>query len=102
MQLKNKKGKFAETALDQWYAFVFGDKLYINTDFGIYPLEKKDNDFYFTGKSRTSAKTGEVVAAQLFFGIMGGLMASSGGVGIFEMKIDHLNGGFIHLREVKK
>jgi hypothetical protein len=102
VQLKNSKGKFVETDLDKWYALIFENKLYVSTDFGVYPLEKKEDDFYFTGKSRTTAKTGEVVAAQLFFGILGGLMASSGGVGVFDMKIDHLTGGFIHLREVKR
>lgn len=102
VQMKNKKGKFAEIDLDDWYAFIYKDKLYINTEFGIYPLEKKDNDFYFTGKSRSSAKAGEVVAAQLFFGIMGGLIASAGGVGLFDMKIDHLTGAFIRIKEAKK
>jgi hypothetical protein len=101
VQFKNQKGKFVEMELKPWYAFVFQNRLYINTDFGVYPLEKKGNDFYFTGKARSQAKAGDVAAATFFFGIIGGLMASSGGVGVFEMKIDHLTGGFIHLREVK-
>jgi len=100
VQFKNKKGKYAEMQLDPWYAFVYDNKLYINTHFGVYDLEKRGYDFYFTGKARTSAKAGDVIAAQLFFGILGGLMASTGGVGLFEMKIDHLTGGFIHLKEI--
>jgi hypothetical protein len=103
IQVKNNKGKFVKAETDQWYALVYKGQPYITTGYGVYPLEKRGDDFYFTGKAKTSASTGDVAAATFFFGIIGGLIASSAGSSaVFEMKIDHLSGGFIRIREVKK
>jgi hypothetical protein len=47
-----------------------------------------------------TAKTGDVIAASIFFGIIGGLLASDANA-TFEMKIDHINGGFIRTKEIR-
>jgi hypothetical protein len=96
----NKKGQASDIENQFIYAFVYEGKLFISGEFACYPLEKRGNDFYFTGKAN-DAKSGDVVAATAFFGIIGGLMASSA-TSIFEMKIDHLSGGFIRIKEVNK
>lgn len=82
------------------YAIVYLGIPYISTEFGYYPLKKIESDFYFTGKAKTTANSGDVVAASIFFGLIGGLIASNTNA-IFEMKIDHLSGGFIRLKEIK-
>jgi hypothetical protein len=83
------------------YAVIYNNHLFIATDYGYYPLEKRNNDFFFTGKAKVTANTGDVIAASLFFGIIGGLLAS-GTEATFDMRIDHLNGGFIRLKERKE
>lgn len=96
----DRKGKPRDIENRFIYAFVYEGKPYISGDFTCYPLEKRDNDFYFTGKA-LDAKSSDVAMASAFFGIMGGLMASSA-TSVFEMKIDHLSGGFIRIKEVEK
>jgi hypothetical protein len=102
IQLINKKGKYEEIELNNWYAFVFQNRLCIITDQGVYPVEKKNNDFYFTGKASVPATSGEVITAGIFFGLIGALAASGGTTGIFELKLDHLSGGFIRVRPAKE
>lgn len=82
------------------YAVVCNGQPFIATEFGYYPLKKKKNDLFFTGKANVTASTGDVIAASMFFGIIGGLLASDA-ASTFEMKIDHVSGGFIRLREIK-
>jgi hypothetical protein len=96
----NKDGKAEKVKAKDIYAIVYQGKPYIATDYGYYPLQKLNDDFYFTGKAEVNAKAGDVIAAGFFFGIIGGLIASDAEA-TFEMKIDHINGGFIRLREIK-
>ena len=81
------------------YAIVYNGQAFIATEYGYYPLQKRDDDFFFIGKAKVTANAGDVVAAGVFFGLMGSLMASNADA-TFEMKIDHLNGGFIRLKEM--
>jgi hypothetical protein len=82
------------------YSVIHNGQIFIATKYGYYPAEKSDSDFYFTGRAKVTANTGDVLAASLFFGILGGLIASDANA-TFVMKIDHINGGFIRIREVK-
>ena len=81
------------------YAIVYQGKPFIATDYGYYPLNKINDEFNFTGKAKITANSMDVAAASFFFGIIGGLIASNVNA-TFEMKIDHINGGFIRLREI--
>ena len=83
------------------YAIVYEGIPYISTEFGYYQLYKTNRDFFFIGKAKATANSGDVVTASLFFGLIGGLIASNANA-TFEMRIDHHYGGFIRLREVKK
>jgi hypothetical protein len=65
-------------------------------------LEKRDNDFYFIGKSWVPATSAEVFTSGLFFGLIGALAASGGSTDFFELKLDHLSGGFIPVRPAKQ
>jgi hypothetical protein len=94
-----ENGKQVKVSMKDVYAVVDKGQIFIATEYGYYAVQKKDNDFYFTGKAKVNARSGDVIAASIFFGIIGGLIASDANA-TFEMKIDHLNGGFIRLREV--
>ncbi len=96
-----ESGKMEKIKSKNMYAVVYQGAPFIATEFGYYPLYKRNDDFYFTGRAKTAASTGDVVAASLFFGVIGGLIASGTADATFEMKIDHVNGGFIRLREIK-
>lgn len=96
----DKKGKQQEMDYRLIYGFVHNGRPYVAGEFTCYPLEKRENDFYFTGKVN-NAKSGDVAMASAFFGIIGGLMASSA-TATAELKVDHLSGGFIRVRETEK
>jgi len=96
----NEKGKKEKIRSKELYGMVYQGKPYIATEFGYYPLDKKTDNFYFTGKTRVAASQGDIMAASMFFGLLGGLLASQPVEAVFEMKVDHVSGGFIRLREV--
>ena len=97
----NDKGKKERIYAKDMYAFVYTGQPYVATDLGYYPLVKKEDDFFFTGKAKTTAGSGDVAMASLFFGVIGGLIASAPGNAVFDMKIDYAGGGFIRLKERK-
>lgn len=94
------KGKAQKVKKQNVYAIVFHGEPFIATKFDYYPLKKVNNDFIFTGKANGTANTGDVIIASAFLGIIGGLMASDGAVSTYDMKIDHVNGAFIKLKEI--
>ncbi len=96
----DENGKSVKVKAKDIYAIVYKGQPFISTNFSFYPLQKLSDDFFFTGKAKVTANTGDVIAASIFFGIRGGLIASDAEA-TFEMKIDHTNGGFIRLREIK-
>jgi hypothetical protein len=97
----NEKGKMEKVSSKDIYAFVHEGRAFIATDYGYYPLRKQAEDFYFTGKAKVAANNADVMMASLFFGVVGGLIASGGTSATFEMKVDHLSGGFIRIKEAK-
>lgn len=97
----NEKGKKEKVWQKDTYAVIYKGNPYISTEFDYYPLHKKDGDFYFTGKARAAAMSADVIVTTMLFGLMGMLFMPEGNA-TFEMKVDHLNGGFIRLKEAKK
>lgn len=102
VKVPNDAGKPEKIKSKDLYALVYQGKPYIATDYGYYPLEKKDDDFYFTGKAKVSANSGDVMMASFFFGIIGGLLASTPHDALFYMKIDHVGGGFVRIKQVQE
>ncbi|HMT74082.1 MAG TPA: hypothetical protein PKA77_08440 [Chitinophagaceae bacterium] len=100
IEAKKKNGKYTDVELNKWYAFAYNNRLFISADYGVYPLEKKGDDFFFTGRASVPANSGDVIAASVFFGLIGVLAASGGSSADFYMKIDHRGGGFIRIRKV--
>jgi hypothetical protein len=98
----NKKGKKEKVWQKDTYAVIYNGVPYISTEFDYYLLHKKDGDFYFTGKARAIVFSADaIVTSILFLGLLGSLLMPYYGEATFDMKIDHLNGGFIRLRRVK-
>ena len=99
----DKNGKEKEMPKENYFALVDKGTAYIFSDLdnSFIPMERRENDFYYIAKAKTNAKTGNVVLASAFFGIIGGLIASDASAN-FEMKLDYLNGGPIPIKEVKK
>ena len=93
-------GKKVKIKSKDIYAIVYKGQPFIATEYGYYRLTKLDDDFYFTGKAKVTASTGDVIAAGFFFGIIGSLLASNADA-TFDMKIDHTNGGLIRIREIR-
>jgi hypothetical protein len=98
VRIKGPDGKPAKSGTNYVYAVVHEGKAYVNTEYGYYELTKRENDFLFIGKAKVSGNTADVIAAGVFFGIIGSLMASNA-TATFELKIDHLNGTVIPIRE---
>jgi len=103
VQLKNKKGKYEEVVLKDWYAYVFENKIFLSTSIHeVYPVEKKGNDFYFKGKIWTPATTGQTISMGVAFGILGALAASAGNTETTKLKIDYKTGAFIRAWQKNK
>lgn len=97
-------GKEKEIKKNDNYALVYqgAPYIYLPIENVFSKAEKKEGDFYFTGKIKGSAKIGDVITASFFFGIVGGLIASSPSGYPFELKIDYLNGAFVPIKEIEK
>ena len=100
----NQTGKDKEIQKDQYYALI--DKgipyIYSDLDNGFLKMNRGEgNELYYQARAKATAKTGNVVMASAFFGIIGGLIASDTSAK-FDMKLDYLNGAPIPIREVKK
>jgi len=96
--------KLINVKSDEAYAIVYEGKPYISTGYGFYPLYRNDNDFYFVGtvKPLTSNNEDKVFAAGMMFGAIGAIVAGNSkasGENYF-IVIDHINGGFIHIRKM--
>ncbi len=103
VQLKNKKDKYEEVVLKDWYAFVFENKIFLSTSIHeVYPVKKKGNDFYFKGKLWTPASTTQSISMSMAFGLLGALAASAGNLETTELKIDYKTGAFIRAWQKNK
>jgi hypothetical protein len=103
VQLKNKKGKYEEVVLKDWYAYVFENNIFLSTSIHeVYPVKKIGNDFYFKGKIWAPATTVQSITMGMAFGILGALAASGGNVETTELKIDYKTGAFIRAWQKNK
>jgi len=99
VMVSDASGKARKVRPKDVYAIVYRGTPYVATSYGYYPLWHEGNDLFFMGKDKVTAATSNVIVASAFFGIVGALVASNADAA-FEMKLDHLNGGFIRLREI--
>ena len=84
------------------YAAIYQGIPYIITGAGNFPIEKKGNDFFYTGKMKVY-NGGAAMAGALMFGMVGGLVGGSiSGSDIVEFRLDHVSGVFVYNARVKK
>lgn len=94
----NKEQKLIKIKSKNIYAIVYNGKPYIATQYGYYPLVKRNDNFYFTGDINTS-NSDKIVAASYYMGLMGALLATTDH-STYLVKIDHNKGKFILEREI--
>jgi len=99
MKTPGENGKLKKVKSDKVYAVVYQGQAYIATKYDYYPLKKTNDDFFFTGKASATPNAVNMVTAGVFFGMLGTLIASNAEA-TFEMKIDHINGEFIRIKEI--
>lgn len=93
IKAKNDKGRLRKINSEEVYAIVNNGKPYISAEFGYYPLVKNNNDFYFIGDDKVNYIKGQVVKQYVYTPVP---ITSQ-----FEIKIDHMNGRFMRVKEIK-
>ncbi|MBA2612657.1 MAG: hypothetical protein H0U95_11835 [Bacteroidetes bacterium] len=100
IKARNRKGKISKIKSDNVYAIVNNGKPFISAQFGYYPLVKNNNDFYFIGDDKLHFIKGQIVKNTSIFDTTDYLYAPVP-ITSFEIKIDHVNGKFMRVREMK-
>lgn len=80
------------------FSFVYKGVPYVVTHYGNYPLQKQNDDFYFTGKLRVTAATDGKAGVDVSSGLMG--IIPTGDKADYRVLLDHTNGEFIHLQVI--
>jgi hypothetical protein len=78
------------------FAVVYKGVPYVVTHYGDYPLQKQNDDFYFTGKLRVTPATDGKAGVDISSGLMGVLPTAD--KADYRVLLDHTNGEFIHLQ----
>lgn len=99
-QMEKDSARGKQLSYKNYYAICNGSQLYISTEYGLYPVTKKNFDFYFVGKGKETANTATVATASLLFGLLGGMLASIPASATFEFRIDHSSGKFLPVRKI--
>jgi hypothetical protein len=95
VRITDNSGNLVEIKPALVYALIYKGIPYISTSFGYYPLTKRNNNFYFTGRAKDETDMGMA----MMFGVAGALLSELG-TSTYEMKLDHHTGRFIQLREI--
>lgn len=95
-------GKEQEIKKDDIYAIIYKGEpyIYLPIENLFNKAEKRDNDYYFTGKLRSADHRADNLSIGIFFGAVGVLLTSNPAYP-FEQKIDYINGAFIPVREIQ-
>lgn len=101
IKAKNQKGRLKKINSEEVYAIVNNGKPYISAEFGYYPLVKNNNDFYFIGDDKVNYIKGQVVKSNSIFNPTEYVYTPLPITTQFEIKVDHINGRFMRVKEVK-
>jgi hypothetical protein len=101
IKTKNDKGRLRKINSEEVYAIVNNGKPYISAQFGYYPLVKNNNDFYFIGDDKVNYIKGQVVKSNSIFNPTEYVYSPVPITTQFEIKIDHMNGKFMRVKEIK-
>jgi hypothetical protein len=87
------------------YALVYKGHPYVVSEGHYYPLTKRNNDFYFTGKAPNLILPGDEIVAEIISGWPKYYFFLNGPTATYEMALDYKSGAFIRMKkitEVKK
>ncbi len=101
IRAKNKKNKILRMRSDDVYAIVNNGKPYISAKFGYYPLVKNNNEFYFIADDQIHFIKGQIIKENSDISPVEYVYSPLPLTSVFEIKIDHINGKFMRVREVK-
>lgn len=101
IKAKNDKGRLRRINSEEVYAIVNNGKPYISAQFGYYPLVKNNNDFYFIGDDKVNYIKGQLVKSNSIFNPTEYVYTPMPITSQFEIKIDHMNGKFMRVKEIK-
>ena len=93
----DENGKKIKVKSKNIYAVINKGQIFIATEYGYYPLQKINDNLFFTGDVRVAASNGEMNTAGLALGLLGGISTRAGSKATYDMIIDHRNGKFIHM-----
>lgn len=96
-------GKEEEIKKDNIYVVIYKGELYpyLSIENLFIKAEKRDNDYYFTGKIRSNANSPSITVAPVYGYATIGVSFMTNPVTTYEMKIDYFNGDFIPIREIE-
>ncbi len=100
VKVPDKNDEWKKIKPEDVYAVVYNGQPYIATKYGYYGLFKSNGQFYFAGKVSTNSNSSEVFVASYMFGIIGGIIASSGSNATYFIIIDHSSGEYIYYRKM--
>ena len=89
----SKKGK--EILRKDYYIICDEGKMFVSAVFGLYPLEKRNNDFYFTIGKGDHAEISRSNAPSIMFDALGSMAPEANTLKNLEFKIDHTTGRFL-------
>jgi hypothetical protein len=101
IKAKNDKNRLRTISSEEVYAIVNNGKPYISAEFGYYPLVKNNNDFYFIGDDKVNYIKAQVVKSNSIFNPTEYVYTPLPITTQFEIKIDHKNGKFMRVKEIK-
>jgi len=101
IKARNRSGKLVKMKSENVYAIVNKGIPYISAQFGYYPLVKNNNDFYFIGDDKQHYLKGHVVRSNSLLKPMEFVYSNISLTSQYEIKIDHLNGKFMRVKEIK-
>jgi len=101
IKAKNDKNRLRIINSEEVYAIVNNGKPYISAEYGYYPLVKNNNDFYFIGDDKVNYIKGQVVKSNSIFNPTEYVYTPLPITTQFEIKIDHVNGKFMRVKEIK-
>jgi len=101
VKAKNRKGKVSKVKSANVYAIVNNGKPFISAKYGYYPIVKNNNDFYFIGDDKLHFIKGQIIKTNSIFNSSEYVYNPLPITSVFEIKIDHVNGKFMRVREMK-
>ena len=101
VKAKNRKGKVSKVKSANVYAIVNNGKPFISAKYGYYPIVKNNNDFYFIGDDKLHFIKGQIIKTNSIFNSSEYVYNPLPITSVFEIKIDHVNGQFMRVREMK-